>query len=308
MEYSESSYAVATDYRMKIIVDWDSPILAFKANRERYTNPHQYAGSPRLSSSHSEDAITWNVFRSLQKTGKLDIITSKVGIGEPRGLLLWAVAPEPDGESAMLQYVTGSVMRKIDGIFPGQINAPDVVLLGTTGVVVVVVCKQSEQAEAQHQWEGELDRVKHLRMCLREYEEVHPVIPKEDAPDEEREAAVPEKYPGIIQDGTSDEALTPVWRLVSMALLAKELGVCFKVEPAVVTIASTRQWSEKFTETGKSASDLWKMFGGMLGKDAPRCDLIFWQHLPGLIDTIRLADLKTNLLTRPLLYDVDPSA
>ena len=114
------------DYRIKIIMDWDSPILAFKANRDRYTNPpNRYAGLPYLGDSQSEDAITWNVFRSLQKASRLDIITSKLEIGEPRGLLLWAVAPELDSNNAKLQYMTGRLMRKFDGMLPGQIAGPE---------------------------------------------------------------------------------------------------------------------------------------------------------------------------------------
>jgi len=43
------SKKVAEDYRERIIVDPDSPILAFKASRDRYTNvPSQkkYSGLP----------------------------------------------------------------------------------------------------------------------------------------------------------------------------------------------------------------------------------------------------------------------
>ena len=48
-------YEVARDYRTEIIVDWDNPILAFKANRDRYTYPDQNAGLPHLGSPNSED-------------------------------------------------------------------------------------------------------------------------------------------------------------------------------------------------------------------------------------------------------------
>lgn len=68
---------VVADYRERISIDGDSPILAFKANRDRYTNlPNQkyYAGLPHLGSLQSEDALTWNVLRSLQKVNRLDII------------------------------------------------------------------------------------------------------------------------------------------------------------------------------------------------------------------------------------------
>jgi len=114
---------VVEDYRDRIIIDPDNSILAFKASRDRYTTlPSQkrYAGFPYLGSPGSEDALTWNVFRSLQKAVRLDVITDRLGIGQPRGLLLWTLAPEIDAASAKLQYVAGSIIRKYDGILKGQ--------------------------------------------------------------------------------------------------------------------------------------------------------------------------------------------
>ena len=74
MKFDLSDKAVS-DFRQRIIVDPNSPIIAFKASRDRYTKlPRQagYAGFPHLGSRQSEDALTWNVFRGLQKA----IITS----------------------------------------------------------------------------------------------------------------------------------------------------------------------------------------------------------------------------------------
>src|SRR5208283_5682738 len=98
---------VAPDFRSRIIIDANHPILAFKANRDRYTNlPNQkrYAGLPYLGSSESEDALTWNVFRSLQESGDLNLVAGLLAIGDPRGLLLWTLAPKTDDVSAELQY------------------------------------------------------------------------------------------------------------------------------------------------------------------------------------------------------------
>ena len=92
MEYGELGHQVAADYRMNIVADWDSPILAYKANKDRYVAPHRYAGAPHLGSSHGEDAIVWNVFRGFQKAGQLDVLARHVGISEPRALLIWGLA------------------------------------------------------------------------------------------------------------------------------------------------------------------------------------------------------------------------
>lgn len=71
------------DYRKMIIIDANNPILAFKASRGRYVNLRnraKYAGLPHLGSWQLEDALTWNVFRSLQKARSLGVITNKLKI------------------------------------------------------------------------------------------------------------------------------------------------------------------------------------------------------------------------------------
>lgn len=90
MKTVDWSDKVALDFRTRIIVEPDSPILAFKANRDRYTRRTQpgYEGLPYLGSQDSEDALTWNVFRGLQKARRLDIVCNDLDIGEPRGMLL----------------------------------------------------------------------------------------------------------------------------------------------------------------------------------------------------------------------------
>ncbi len=296
------NYEVVEDYRLRMIVDYDSPILAVKANRDRYTNPtnqSRYAGLAYLGSSRSEDAIAWNVFRSLQKTGRLDIITHTLDLGEPRGLLLWALAPELDGNNAKLQYVTGALLRQWDGISPGPIPEPDVIILGTTGVAVVAECNLPEQKETGRRWEGDLDRVNQLRMGLKTYEANHPAIPQEDTTGEK-------KNPGILKAGTTDEQMAPVYQLVRTALCAKELGAHFGVKPVAVALANSRKWTEKVLGTGKSASDLWDVFVEMLGEDGPQCERLFWQDLARLLANEALEEPRTYLLTHPWLYEVGP--
>ena len=63
MDWSDK---VAADFRGRMIVEPDSPILALKANRDRYTRGPQpsYAGLPYLGSQASEDA---NSVRSVRK-------------------------------------------------------------------------------------------------------------------------------------------------------------------------------------------------------------------------------------------------
>ena len=103
---------VASDFRIRTIIEPDSLTLAFKANRNRYTCQTQriYQGLPYLGSQESEDTLTWNAFRSLQKARRLDIVCNNLDIGEPQGMLLWTPAAGTGGVNAELQYAVGQLM------------------------------------------------------------------------------------------------------------------------------------------------------------------------------------------------------
>ena len=53
------------DFRTNLIVDVNNPVLILKAWRDHDTQGRAYLGAP-----HGEDALTWNVFRSLDPTRK----------------------------------------------------------------------------------------------------------------------------------------------------------------------------------------------------------------------------------------------
>src|SRR5512135_349999 len=132
---------IVLDYRDRILVDPDHPIVALRAHRDRYGDRTiqrhpEFAEVSHLGSSESNDAIIWNVFRSLQKVDRLAILTAELGIGAPRGLVLWGLAPDASGESAELQYLLNASTRKLEACFSEELAAPDVCLLGTTGVAV----------------------------------------------------------------------------------------------------------------------------------------------------------------------------
>ena len=76
---SKSGVPVYTDYKENIVVDPDNRVLAWKASKDRFPRcrfgPEMKKafpeGLPRIGSRHSEDALSWNLFRSLQLAGKL---------------------------------------------------------------------------------------------------------------------------------------------------------------------------------------------------------------------------------------------
>jgi hypothetical protein len=77
-----------------------------------------------LGSQDSEDALTWNVFRSVQKARRLDIVSNELDIGKLRDMLLWTLASETDSVNKELQHGVGTVIREFDGIFRGQMTDP----------------------------------------------------------------------------------------------------------------------------------------------------------------------------------------
>jgi len=66
---SKSGVPVYTDYKENIVVDPENRVLAWKASKDRFPQ-----GLPRIGSQHSEDALSWNLFRSLQLAGKLALV------------------------------------------------------------------------------------------------------------------------------------------------------------------------------------------------------------------------------------------
>jgi hypothetical protein len=85
--FSRGGVGVYSDYRENIIVDPNHLVLRWKAEKER-VSPQSFdqgvasqfpQGLSRIASCHSEDALSWNVFRSLEKAWKLDVFTRLLG-------------------------------------------------------------------------------------------------------------------------------------------------------------------------------------------------------------------------------------
>ena len=279
MKTVDWSDKVAPDFRTRIIVEPDSPILALKANRDRYTQRSQpsYAGLPYLGSQNSEDALTWNVFRSLQKARRLDIVCSNLNIGEPQGMLLWTLAPEIDSVNVELQYAVGTLIRKFDGILRGQMTEPDVIILGTTGVAVIE-CKLSEpEKPLSHLWEGSVDSV---RKRLPIYRQAGPTLLRKDV---------------------TDSQTAGIYQLVRMAFYALQLGKSFTSAPVVVSLANEKNWRRELPRLGKSAADLWDFFRDAVEMPNVRKENISWQRIRGLITDRSLDELLNYLSTHPCL-------
>ena len=86
--FSRGGVGVYDDYRENIVVCQDHPVLRWKAEKERF--PSQFfapdvgfqfpKGLSRVASCNSEDVLSWNVFRSIEKACKLDMVTGLLGL------------------------------------------------------------------------------------------------------------------------------------------------------------------------------------------------------------------------------------
>jgi len=278
MKTVDWSDKVAADFRSRIIVDPDNPILAFKASRDRYTRRWPvYAGLPYLGSRDSEDALTWNVFRSLQKGQKLGIVCDEFRIGEPLGLLLWTLAPEVDDVSAKLQYSAGMLIRTFDGILPGQMTEPDVIILGTKGIAVIE-CKLSERDKpSSHLWEGSPDSVRKRLPIYRQAE------------------------PNLLKKDVTDAQIGEIYQLVRMAYYALQLGKSFHCAPVIVSLANEKNWHGEIRRLRKSPAELWDFFRDAIETPDLRKENINWQRIRELIVDRSLDELSIYLSTHPCL-------
>lgn len=153
------------DYRENLIIDKDNPILIQKAWRDRFSSKSHwqagYGGQAYLSRLNSEDALTWNVLRTLQLGGKpgLEVISDILGISKVHRILFWSCDVEHHGEEQQLLNI---LIRIIDGKHQGTMTEPDLVII-TEGEVVFVECKLNQNGKAspwKAQGEGAEKRLK----------------------------------------------------------------------------------------------------------------------------------------------------
>ncbi len=149
---SISSQLARLDYRRNLKTDRDNPILVQKAWRDRFSGASHWrkgqGGEAYLGRPNGEDALTWNVFRSLQETQRLDLLAAflmsaetgqgcKPSLGRAGTLLFWGCATEPSGYDA--QQKLSSLIRLVDGQLGGTMTECDLVFITDTAVAVIEV-------------------------------------------------------------------------------------------------------------------------------------------------------------------------
>lgn len=160
--YSRGGVPVHTDYRESIIVDADHPILAWKANRDKL-RPSWFPanvrkdyprGLPKIGSQHSEDALTWNVFRTLQLHDRIQSLTNIFTSGlDICKMYFW-------GHDADLrcQKIDPEIQDMLNHMEPWgkdgvrQQTESDVILRGKCHIVMVE-CKLGKLGEEVRAWQ-----------------------------------------------------------------------------------------------------------------------------------------------------------
>ena len=108
---TRSGVKVHDDWRDNIVVDPDAPPLVWKAGRDIFGANTSVPGRPYLASENSEDALSWNLFRTLQCTGHLDVVARALGLEDEFQVLYWyrpwdSAAPLPE-----IQTETDAVLK-----------------------------------------------------------------------------------------------------------------------------------------------------------------------------------------------------
>jgi hypothetical protein len=130
-----SGVKVYRDWRDNVVVDPDALSLARKA------------GHRHLASENSEDALSWNLFRTLERAGRLDVVAGALGVDDEFQVLyghrLWDSAePLPEIRAAL----------KRSEPWRGYHTEVDVILKGQR-TLVMVECKLGKPGDRVSAWE-----------------------------------------------------------------------------------------------------------------------------------------------------------
>lgn len=182
-----------------------------------------------------------------------------------------------DNISAELQYAAGTLIRKFDGILPGQTTEPDVIISGTTGIAVIE-CKLSERDKPlSHLWEGSPDSVRKRLPIYRQAE------------------------PNLLKKDVADAQIAEIYQLVRMAFYALQFGKSLHCAPVIVSLANEKNWRREIPRLGKAAAELWGFFRDAVETPDLRKENTNWQHIRGLITDRSLDELSLYFSTHPCL-------
>ncbi len=144
---TSSGVKVYDDWRDNIVVDPDAPPLAWRAGRGVFGTHTSVPGRPYLASENSEDALSWNLFRTLERTGHLDVVTRALGLEDKLQVLYWH---RPWGSAEPLPEIR--VALKQTELWRGYHAEVGVILKGQH-YLVMVECKLGRPGAHVRTWE-----------------------------------------------------------------------------------------------------------------------------------------------------------
>ena len=285
--HSRGGVGVYADYRENIIVDHDHPALAWKANKDRF-RPELFRsavqaafprGFPRIGSEHSEDALSWNLFRSLQLEKKLALVGD---LAAPRAhfcaVYFWGRAAH-----LLSEQVDPEIQDILNEMEPwgkngaGQQTETDVILRGKAHTIMIE-CKLGKPGETVKAWcrgsEG-------MRPEYREFL-----------------GKLQEQGTTLFSDSFDyDKDANRVYQLFRNYVLGAALSKKWNAEFSLVAIVN----SLNYNLHRRSHDEEFCFFRSLL-RDPSNAFLITWQQI---WDRVRaepeLGDLQTWLLDQPLL-------
>ena len=86
---TRSGVKVYDDWRDNVVVDPGAPPVDWKAGQGVFGAHTSVPGRPYLASENSEDALSWNLFRTLERTGRLDAVARALGLEDEFRVLYW---------------------------------------------------------------------------------------------------------------------------------------------------------------------------------------------------------------------------
>lgn len=249
------------DYRRNIIVDMNNPILVQKAWRDRFSSEshwqHGYGGEAYLSKINSEDALTWNVFRSLQLSDNKHINSISLelfNIHPIETILFWGCNPQEQLDDSQIKL--NSLIRLVDGRFQGTMTEPDLVFI-TKHEVVFIECKlnyNGNQSPWRAQSDGSKKRFEHYKS---EY--------------------FPDLYK--IKDWEN------VYQLIRNYIYSKLLAELLNKTPLIIPLINK-----------KHDSILTKYYQSMIDFDQNTCkNIIYWQDIDEYLNEKDFPDLKSKI-------------
>ncbi|MDY7079081.1 MAG: hypothetical protein SXV54_19375 [Chloroflexota bacterium] len=148
---TSSGVKVYDDWRDNIVVDPDAPPLVWKAGRGVFGTHTSVPGRPYLASENSEDALSWNLFRTLERTGHLDVVTRALGLEDEFQVLYWyrpwdSAEPLPEIKAALGRV---EPWGRIGGRYQTE---TDIILKGQR-YLVMVECKLGKPGAHVRTWE-----------------------------------------------------------------------------------------------------------------------------------------------------------